>query len=80
MKVETHTEKIPQYEVIYDEYGEIISQTYIGDEEISVTDIYADDGKVLIEKATGKVLSEHITLGTEDSAENYDEIPLAESK
>ena len=73
MKVETRMETVPIYDIVYDGI-EIISQPYIGDKEIIITDIYADEGKVLIEKATGKVLSDHITIGTEDSMENYEEI------
>lgn len=74
MKIETRTEAVPAYDVEYDEMGEIISQTQTGVQEVTITDIYADEGKVFVEKATGKVLSEHITLGTDDDIENYGEI------
>ena len=76
MKIETSTKTVLIYDVQYDEHGEIISMEQIGEETVAITDIYADEGKVLIEKATGKVLSDHVTLGTMDSVENYDEIPL----
>ena len=79
MKIETRTEAVPTYDVEYDEMGEIISQTQTGGQEATITDIYADDGKVFVEKSTGKALSEHITLGTEDSAENYSEMPITEN-
>ena len=79
MRVETLIEMIPIYEAIYDDDGiSIIEERYIEDKEITITDIYADEGKVFVEKSTGKVLSDHITLGTEDSAENYSEIPITE--
>lgn len=74
MRVETTTKTVPIYDVQYDEYGEIISIEQIGEETVTIIDIYADAGNVLIEKATGKVLSDHITLGTDDSVENYGEI------
>lgn len=76
MKIETRTEAIPTYDVEYDEMGETISQTQTGVQEVTITDIYADEGKVFVEKATGKVLSDHITLGTDDSVENYSEMPI----
>lgn len=79
MRVETHTETVPIYDIIYDDDGiSIIEERYIEDREITITDIYADEGKVFVERSTGKALSEHITLGTEDSAENYSEMPIAE--
>lgn len=75
MRTETTIKTETMYEIIYDESGtDIIEVRYVGDKEITITDLYADEGKVLIEKATGKVLSEHITLGTEDSVENYAEV------
>lgn len=41
---------------------------------IEIIDIYADDGKVFQHKSTGAAVSAHITLGTQDSVENYEEI------
>ena len=77
MRIETHTETIPIYETVYDDDGiSIIEERYIEDREITITDIYADEDKVLAEKASGKVLSDHITLGTNDSVENYSEMPI----
>ena len=78
MKVKATTKIVPIYENIYDDDGFIIEERYIGEKEITVIDIYADEGKVFVERSTGKALSEHITLGTEDSAENYTEMPIAE--
>lgn len=80
MKVKATTKIVPIYETIYDDDGiSIIEECYVEDREITITDIYADEGKVFVEKSTGKVLSEHITLGTEDSAENYSEMPITEN-
>lgn len=80
MRIETITKIVPIYDIIYDESGiDIIEERYIEDREITIIDIYADTDNVLIEKGTDKVLSDHITLGTEDSAENYSEIPIAET-
>lgn len=73
MKIEKRTKIVPVYNTVYDGL-EIISQEHICDEEISVTDIYADEGMIFVDKASRKVLSEHITLGTEDRAENYTEV------
>ena len=78
MRIEIRTEIVPIYDIQYDEYGEIVDAECIGNQKITITDIYADEGKVFVEKSTGKALSEHITLGTEDSAENYSEMPIAE--
>ena len=41
---------------------------------IESTDIYADDGFIFKNKLTGAILSQHITLGSDDSVENYEEI------
>lgn len=80
MRVETRIEMIPIYETIYDDDGiSIIEERYIEDKEITITDIYADEGKVFVERSTGKALSEHITLGTDDSVENYSEMPITEN-
>ena len=78
MRTETEIKTIPIYNTIEDEHGEFIKVEKIGEQEVATTEIFADEGKVFVEKSTGKVLSEHITLGTEDSAENYSEIPIAE--
>jgi len=44
--------------------------------DVTTTDIYADKGKVFRRKEDGAVLSTHITVGTEDSAGNYEEVTL----
>lgn len=76
MRIETRTEAIPTYDVEYDEMGEIISQTQTGVQEVTITELYADAGMVFVEKAAGKIMSDHITLGTDDSVENYSEMPI----
>ena len=44
--------------------------------ELITTEIYSDNGKVFKRKADEAMLSTHITLGTKDSIDNYDEIML----
>ena len=41
---------------------------------VEITDIYADEGKVFRHKFTGAAVSAHITLGTQDRVENYEEV------
>ena len=43
--------------------------------EATITEIRADEGKVFRRLADGAVLSAHITLGSGDSADNYEEVP-----
>ena len=41
---------------------------------INIVDIYADEGKLFRNKLTGITVSAHITIGSNDSTENYEEI------
>ena len=55
--------------MIYDEFvpnGETI--------EVVTTDIYSDEGKVFKRMTDGARLSNHITVGTMDSVDNYIEV------
>lgn len=73
MRTETVSVTIPVFRTVEDENGEFTAVEQIGEREVDTTEIFADEGKVFVEKATGKVLSDHITLGTEDSIEKYTE-------
>ena len=41
---------------------------------IDIVDIYADEGKKFRNKLTGITVSAHITIGSTDSADNYEEV------
>lgn len=41
---------------------------------IEIVDIFADEGKLFRNKRTGIAVSAHITLGSNDSIENYEEV------
>lgn len=41
---------------------------------IEIIDIYADEGKLFRNKLTGIAISRHITIGSNDSADNYEEV------
>lgn len=41
---------------------------------IDIVDIYADEGKKFRNKITGIAISRHITIGSTDSADNYEEV------
>lgn len=43
---------------------------------IDIIDIYADDGKKFRNKITGIAISRHITLGSNDNIDNYEEITI----
>lgn len=43
---------------------------------VEIVDIYADGGKLFRNKLTGIAVSAHITLGSNDSIENYEEINI----
>lgn len=72
MKTETKTITIPVY--IENEDGEMVKTDET--REVTLTDIYADEGKRFIFIPTGQNAGTHITLGTNDSVENYEEISL----
>ena len=72
MRTETKIITIPVY--TENEDGEMV----ITDEtrEVTLTDIYADEGKTFIHIPTNRIAGTHITLGTNDSEENYYETDL----
>lgn len=41
---------------------------------IDIVDIYADEGKKFRNKLTGIAISRHITIGSNDSTDNYEEV------
>lgn len=41
---------------------------------IDIVDIYADEGKKFRNKITGVAITRHITIGSNDSVDNYEEI------
>ena len=43
---------------------------------IDIVDIYADEGKKFRNKLTGIAISRHITIGSNDNIENYEEITI----
>lgn len=42
--------------------------------QVDINDIYADEGFIFRNKLTGAAVSNHITLGSDDSIDNYEEI------
>jgi len=41
---------------------------------VDVVDIYADEGYLFRNKTTGVTVSKHITIGRNDSVDNYEEV------
>lgn len=41
---------------------------------IDITDIYADDGRLFRNKISGVTVSAHITIGKNDSIDNYEDV------
>ena len=69
-----HTEKtIPVYENYYDDMGMLIYAVQTGETQVTITELIADDGKQFVRISDGQIVGERITLGTEDSADNYTE-------
>lgn len=74
MRIETTQQIVPLVDEATDENGEM---TFIPNGEtviVETTDIYADEGKAFTRLSDGAVLSNHITVGTMDSVENYVEV------
>jgi cytochrome c biogenesis protein ResB len=64
-------QKIDENGMLYDEFvpdGETI--------EVATTDIYSGEGKVFKRKSDNAILSTHITIGTDDSINNYEEVDI----
>ena len=68
MKTEVKTIESPIYEVVINPQGEEQLGDLIRIETSTVTEITADEGKRFVRKSGDK-----ITLGTDDSPENYRE-------
>jgi hypothetical protein len=71
MRTETKIITIPVYTEVD---GEFIKTDET--REVTLTDIYADEGKTFIHIPTNRIAGTHITLGTNDSEENYYETDL----
>ena len=76
MRIEERTKKIPTFQHTEDDLGEIVSVEVVGETIIREIDIFADKGKRLKDKHTGRRLGTHITIGTSDSIDNYEEVEL----
>ena len=73
MRIVQSIKTVPVYQTFYDSQGILIDAIQTGETEVTVTELFADEGKQFIRIADGHYVGEHITLGTEDSAENYTE-------
>lgn len=65
------TTKIYKYEI-----AKYIDDVSDGVDIIEEVHIFADEGKVFRDIRTGEILTNHLSIGTEDSAANYEEITL----
>lgn len=74
MRIVQSIKTVPVYQTFYDSQGIITDAIQTGETEVTVTELFADEGKQFIRIADGHYVGEHITLGTEDSAENYTEV------
>jgi len=77
MREETVTKQIPVFRTICDEYGEVTAVEQTGTETISVTTLYADEGKCIVRQGENINLGTVITLGTNESADIYTESSFA---
>ena len=73
MRIVQSIKTVQVYQTFYDSQGIITDAIQTGETEVTVTELFADEGKQFIRIADGHYVGEHITLGTEDSAENYTE-------
>lgn len=71
MRIENTVKTIPAYKSIYDENGELFNIEQTGETVISVTELFADEGKRFVRISDNALLGSRITLGTEDAVENY---------
>ena len=76
MRTEERTKKIPIFQHTEDDLGEIVSVEAVGETLIREIDIFADKGKCLKDEHTCRRLGTHITIGTSDSIDNYEEVEL----
>lgn len=73
MKIETKQEIIPLGEEIEKE-GIVEFVPNGKTATIYIIDIYADEGYLFRNKTTGVTVSKHITIGGNDSVDNYEEV------
>ena len=78
MRTETEIKTIPIYNTIENEHGEFIKVEKIGEDVQTIVTLYADEGKCIVKKGESIPLGTKLILGTEDSVENYSEMPIAE--
>lgn len=74
MRTEQRVKTVPMYQNIYDEQGMLTDAVQTGETEVTVTELFADEGKQFVRISDNAVLGDRITLGTEDRAENYIEV------
>ena len=74
MKSEAKTIESPIYETIIDPQGEVQLGNLIRIEVCTVVEITADEGKHFVRKSDGALLGDKITLGADDSIDNYAEV------
>jgi hypothetical protein len=72
MRIETKTEIVNICEETAEGEFVLTGETA----EVTTTEIYADEGKIFRRLSDGNVLKncKHITLGTHDDPENYEEV------
>lgn len=52
------------------------SKTLEDSDSFQVVHIFADEGCTFKSRLTGEILTKHISIGTNDNTNNYEEIPL----
>lgn len=52
------------------------SKTLEDSKSFQVVHIFADEGHVFKSRLTGEVLTKHISIGSNDSVDNYEEVPI----
>lgn len=75
MEIKTSTIEISLGYEIEKENGEVEFIPNGEFETVITTDIYASEGMALRNIVSGFSASKHVTVGTMDSVENYEEIP-----
>ncbi len=78
MKTEVKTIESPIYEVTINPQGEEQIGDLIRIETSTVTEITADEGKRFVRKSDWALLGDRITLGADDTEDNYMETELVE--
>lgn len=60
-------------ETVFDDEGNAIGERT---DTFDTVHIFAENGMVFCEKATGDILTNHLSIGTEDDENNYEEIAV----